>query len=325
MTPGGRPLPFPTKFAFTPASRLGVRSTDWLLSVHSLMPSACMRRVNLFIIGVNKAGTSWLYHLLDHHPDVFMSDVKELYFFGTAQEGPPDLEAYHRYFPFEESYRYFGEATVMYYREKTVAAQLYEYNPNATLLAIVRDPVDRLLSQYRYHKQLGLIDEDASLADALDGTALLHDSHYEKTLPPFAEQFGSDRFHVVSLEEARREPARFWEELLHFLELPHVPRPRTNSKPENPTGSSAFRRVYRTVVQPIKHHLPNVYEWMLQSSAVRQAKLRLLRLLGTADPEPLPPDLRERLREEFAPTYDYLQDLGFEAYNESNAASRSPS
>ena len=35
-----------------------------------------MNRVNLFLIGVNKAGTSWLYYLLAQHPDVFMAAEK---------------------------------------------------------------------------------------------------------------------------------------------------------------------------------------------------------------------------------------------------------
>jgi hypothetical protein len=65
-------------------------------------------KVNLFVIGVNKAGTSWLYCLLDHHPDVLMADVKELYYFGDKGpegEGPETRTAYHSHFPFDEDYR----------------------------------------------------------------------------------------------------------------------------------------------------------------------------------------------------------------------------
>jgi len=158
-----------------------------------------MNRVNLFVIGVNKAGTSWLYYLLSQHPDIFMSDVKELYFFGTEQSGPGDLDAYHGHFPFDADYRYFGEATVMYYRESLVADEIAAYNPEARLLAIVRDPVERLISQYRYHKQLGIVDEDTSLSQVLtdEHTALIRDSHYERTLSPFRERFGPDQFRVV--------------------------------------------------------------------------------------------------------------------------------
>lgn len=273
-----------------------------------------MSVVNLFIIGVKKAGTSWLYYLLDQHPDVFMSDVKELYFFG--EDYPEKLSAYHRHFPFEEDYAYFGEATVTYFRSARVARQIKDYAPEARVLAIVRDPVERLLSQFRYHKQLGVLDEDAALDDVFadDDFRLLEDSHYEDTLPVYEEVFGPEQFRVVSLEEATAEPEAFWADLQAFLDLEPVPLPDLSARPKNPTGGRAFRRIYRTVVHPIKHRYPALYESMLQSRAVRWAKQRLLQVLGTANEEGLAADERARLRRAFAPTYAYLAERGFTAY-----------
>jgi len=282
-----------------------------------------MSRVNLFLIGVNKAGTSWLYYLLDQHPEVFMADAKELYFFGDEgpeEERPASLDDYHAHFPFDEDYRYFGDATVMYYRSSATANEIQTYNPNAKLLAIVRDPIQRLLSQFQYHKQLGLLDEATSLEEALDGRdpQLLHDSHYEETLPAYADRFGPEQFMIVSLEAGKEHPEAFWNDLLHFLSLPDAPPPTGDDQPENPTGSAAFRAVYRATVQPLRHTFPGAYRWLLGSTVARQAKLTLLRLLGTAGTktEVLSPKLEARIREEFAPTYAYLRTLGFEVYDE---------
>ncbi|MFP4228540.1 MAG: sulfotransferase family protein [Salinivenus sp.] len=276
-----------------------------------------MCRVNLFIIGVNKSGTSWLYHLLAQHPDVFMSAVKELYFFGDGTSESASFEAYHDHFPFDESYRYFGEATPMYYREPTVAEEIHRYNPDARLLAIVRDPIERLLSQYRYHKQLGILEEDTTVEEALDGRdpMLVRDSHYERTLPAFEDQFGPDQFTVLSLEAGKKNPEGMWRELLHFLDLPTVACPDPETEPENPTGSAAFRSLYRRTARPIKRHAPRLYNWMLQSALIRQVKLALIRLLGTAESASLSASQKARLQEEFAPTYAYLRRLGFEEYD----------
>ena len=282
-----------------------------------------MNRANLFLIGVNKAGTSWLYYLLDQHPEVFMADAKELYFFGDEgldNERPQSLAEYHRHFPFDASYRYFGDATVMYYRSPATAEEIRTYNPDAKVLAIVRDPVQRLLSQFQYHKQLGLLDETTSLSEALDGRdpRLLRDSHYEETLPAYADRFGPEQFNVVSLEAGKEAPDAFWADLLEFLSLPHAPRPTGEDQPENPTGSAAFRAVYRSTVRPLRRLFPGAYRWLLGSPVARQAKLFLLRLLGTAGAktEALSPELESRLREEFAPTYAYLRELGFDVYDE---------
>lgn len=276
-----------------------------------------MSRVNLFIIGVNKSGTSWLYYLLGQHPDVFMSDVKELYFFGDNQSNPSTLDTYHDHFPLDESYQYFGEATPMYYREPAVAEEIHHYNPDARLLAIVRDPVERLLSQYRYHKQLGILEEDTTIEEALDGRdpMLLRDSHYERTLPAFADCFGPEQFKLVSLEAGKKNPERMWEELLLYLDLPTIACPDPETEPENPTGSASFRRLYRMTARPIKRHAPRVYNWMLQSTLIRKVKLALIRLLGTAESASLSAPQEVRLREEFASTYAYLQNEGFDVYD----------
>ena len=280
-----------------------------------------MDRVNLFIIGVNKAGTSWLYYLLDQHPDVFMADAKELYFFGDEgpkKERPRTLEEYHSHFSLDADYRYFGDATVMYYKSAATADEIQSYNPDAKLLAIVRDPIHRLLSQFQYNKQLGLIDEDTSVSEALpDRDYLIRASHYEETLPRDADRFGADQFEVVSLEYGRAAPDAFWADLLDFLDLPDAPRPGTEDQPENPTGSPAFRAVYRSTVRPVRRHFPQAYRWLLGSAVARQAKLALLRLLGQAGDksEVLSPDVEERLQAEFAPTYAYLRDLGFDVYD----------
>ena len=281
-----------------------------------------MSKVNLFVIGVNKAGTSWLYYLLDRHPDVFMADVKELYYFGDEGpegEGPETRTAYHSHFPFDEDYRYFGDATVMYYKSAATADEIQAYNPGARLLAIVRDPIQRLLSQFRYNKQLGLIDEGTTVAEALPKRPyLVRTSHYEETLPAYAERFGPEQFRVVSLEAGRADPDAFWADLLNFLDLSHAPRPNEEDRPENPTGSPSFRAVYRSVVRPLRHRFPQVYRWLLGSTLARGAKQALLHLLGTAGTkaEALSPELEARLREEFTPTYAYLRDLGFEVYDE---------
>ncbi len=278
-----------------------------------------MSVVNLFVIGVKKAGTSWLYYLLDQHPDVFMSEVKELYFFG--EHSLDDLDAYHRHFPLEENYAYFGEATVTYFRDKAIAHAIRDYSPEAKVLAIVRDPIERSLSQFRYHKQLGVLPEEATLVDVFADASfqLLEDSHYEQTLPAWREVFGDAQFRVVSLEDATAAPDMQWRDLQAFLDLDPVPLPDLSARPKNPTGGATFRRLYRHTVHPIKQRFPGVYEQMLESSAVRWAKQQLLQLLGTAERDVLSGAEREALYREFAPTYAYLDQQGFTAYHDTAA------
>lgn len=257
---------------------------------------------------------------------MFMAPEKELYFFGPENEGPDTLEAYHDHFPFHDGVKYFGEATVMYYRHEEVARRIWDYNPKAKLLAIVRDPIERLRSQFQYHKQLGLVGENVSVDQVLDDeiSMLVRDSHYEETLPAFTRVFGPEQFKIVSLEAGRDNPSTFWADLLDFLELADMPLPSLVDRPENPTGGALFRGLYRSTVRPIKNHFPGLYRWMLRRPTVRRVKRGLLQVLGTADSTSLPTNVRRQLREEFAPTYAYLQDLGFDVYQVPRAPEESP-
>lgn len=271
-----------------------------------------MSRVNLFIIGTQKSGTSWLYYLLDSHPEIFMCTEKELYYFG--KDYPANLEAYHAHFPFGESYRYFGEATPTYYRQTAIAEKLIEYNPEAKCLAIMRDPIDRLCSEFYYYKQLGLLSESLTIDNltASNTRALRESSHYEETLPSFEEKFGPCRFKTLSLEDSVKDVHTMWDQLQTFLGVTKVPVPAIAERPSNSTGSRSFRMLYRAIVRPVKMHYPILYRAMLRNKAIGFMKGALLHTLGTARKANIPFDTREQLLEEFAPTYRYLSRAGFE-------------
>lgn len=147
-----------------------------------------------------------------------MSDVKELYYFNS--DYPAGLEKYHKHFDFAGDYQYWGEATPTYYRDRTTAERIKEYSPDARILAIVRDPIQRLHSQFYFHKQLNLLPEDIALEDALrEDPHLITDSHYERTLPVYEEIFGKDRCKFISLENAKSNGEQVWANVQEFLGL----------------------------------------------------------------------------------------------------------
>ena len=273
-------------------------------------------QVNLFIIGVNKAGSSWLHYLLDSHPDIYMSKIKEHNYFGKIY--PKDIEKYHQFFPFNKPYSYFGESTPTYYYSEDIAKELLSYSPDAKIIAIVRDPIKRLVSHYNFRKQLGVISEKATIEDAISGLDphLISDSHYEQTLPVYQEIFGPNQFKIVSLEEGITQTNTFWENLLLFLDLKNHPAPVGQNKSENATGSKSFRIFYSSTIMPIKRNAPWLYRLLLKNPYVHKAKNQLLNTLGTAEKGVLSHDLLKLLKKEFAPTYEYLGKLGFdETYN----------
>lgn len=134
---------------------------------------------NLFIVGAAKAGTTSIYHYLKAHPEIYMSPIKEPNFFGKDirwENFEPryqrntfldndtyfskekleerhiafleDMDAYSKLFENGIDSKYRGEASTSYLYSTTAAQEIYTFNPQAKIIIILREPVDRALSHY---------------------------------------------------------------------------------------------------------------------------------------------------------------------------------
>jgi hypothetical protein len=119
-----------------------------------------LRRVpDFFIVGAAKCGTTALYSYLETHPDIFMPTVKEPhYFYRDFRDGttPNDRvgafarpEYYSRLFEKASSNQLCGEASTFYMFSRFAIANILKENPNAKLIAMVRNPMDMVVSFHR--------------------------------------------------------------------------------------------------------------------------------------------------------------------------------
>lgn len=125
------------------------------------------QKPNFFIVGTPKAGTTSLYNYLEEHPDIYMSPVKETNFFSFNEIKEQGLFYNEEFIDTEEKYaRQFknvskeiaiGEASVSYLFYPQVALKIKEYQPNAKIIIVLRNPVDRGFSHYLMDKRLGFV------------------------------------------------------------------------------------------------------------------------------------------------------------------------
>ncbi len=112
-------------------------------------------KVSLFIIGAPKSGTTALYEYLRTNPDFFFPSHKEPHYFATdfANIGGriTSLENYEKIYNSSKKGQILGDASVCYLASETAIGNIYDYNPEAKLVAILRNPVDLFLSE---HSQL---------------------------------------------------------------------------------------------------------------------------------------------------------------------------
>ena len=124
------------------------------------------RPPDFFLIGAPKAGTSALHAALAQHPDLFLSRVKEpkYYMCGDspppAYKGPGDAHSSQEWVWQRERYLALfdeapdtmlcGEATPFYLYNRDARRRLAVDNPEAKLIAVLRDPVDRAYSNWMH-------------------------------------------------------------------------------------------------------------------------------------------------------------------------------
>lgn len=110
---------------------------------------------NLIIAGVNKAGTTSLFAYLSAHPDIFPSSIKETCYFLPLRYNQPlaPFEKYLDYFRLSKDERYLLESTPGYFfGGDNLVRTLKETLPDAKLIISLRNPVNRLISFYRFKK-----------------------------------------------------------------------------------------------------------------------------------------------------------------------------
>lgn len=196
-------------------------------------------------LGVQKGGTTTLQRLLEQHPGASLPPGKELHFFSLHHERG---EAWYRQqFLGASPQQLCGEITPYYIFHPLASQRIHALVPEALLIVLLRDPVDRCLSQYFHARRLGLepleleqalqaeeerlIGAEAALAKP-GGRHFSHQEHsylarsrYEEQLGRYAAVFGPERLLLLRSEDLFTQPELIWEQVQGFLGLEPVPLP----------------------------------------------------------------------------------------------------
>lgn len=188
------------------------------------------------VIGAMRSGTTTLAWALGAHPEVFIPRDKEIHYFDQNFDKP--VEWYRRWFEAADGAPAIGEATPTYLYEREAPARMADVVPEARLVAILRNPIDRAYSHYWHERNLGR--ETLPFREALAmeperiGTeevlsrlhfAYLDRSRYLHQLERVCRYYPRQRLHVMILEEFQRDPATLYGDLCRFLRLDESYRP----------------------------------------------------------------------------------------------------
>jgi sulfotransferase family protein len=177
-----------------------------------------------------KSATSTLYHWLAQQPEVFMASPKETNFFAVDDLWAKGLGWYVEQFRAGEDVPILGEASVMYTSPEhgdAAAERIAVTIPEAKLIYIIREPIERIRSHYRHEVQRHR--ETRSLSDSVTepDNPYIGNSLYFRRLAPYAERFPRDQILVLRFEDVVASPHDGWLAALRMLDLPERDAPGT--------------------------------------------------------------------------------------------------
>jgi hypothetical protein len=265
---------------------------------------------NFFIIGAAKCGTTSLHFYLDHHPEIAMADPKEPHVFADSRS----LHNYRSYDGmFRAGTRMRGDSSTGYSRypaEGDAASRIHAAIPDARLIYVVGEPVERLVSDYAQQLAVGV--EPLTFEQAFDdyedpANFYMCASRYATQVENYLTYFDSSQLLVLEQWALRHERRVTLREVFEFLGV------------DPDFWTSGFEPEIGTRQEHVQH---DSLLWRLRASWVGAAyrklpvgpRLRISRALrrriGGAPPRPeFTPERREAITELLIPELDRLREL----------------
>lgn len=292
-----------------------------------------MTMPNFLIIGAAKSGTTALYHYLKQHPQVYMSPMKEPHFFAFEGEkldfqGPWDtqeqlnhvsitsLDTYRLQFQGVSNEVAIGEASALYLYIPRTPERIRYYIPDAKLIAILRNPVERAYSAYTFLTREGrepLTDFAQALRE--EKNRISHNwvplyyyqqlGFYYAQLKRYFDAFEQDQIRVYLYEDLNMNSAGMLQDIFRFLNVDDSFIPDMDLKhnvsgiPKNKALNTFLRTRY-----PIK----SIFKPLLPER-LRRRLIVSLQNLNLDKPPSLLPKLRKQLVEVYREDILNLQDL----------------
>jgi hypothetical protein len=181
-------------------------------------------RLDFVGIGCARAGTGWISHCLQEHPQICMAPSKELFYFCTDPQWGPFSNYFRgeawlsKQFVHAQPGQSTGEFTPVYLSAPESPKLLKQASPEIKLLVSYRNPVDRLYSMYhmlgRLYKLPPTFEEFIA-----ECPQYIESGYYHTLTQRFLAYFPTQQFHFMIFDDIREAPAQMLAHLYAFLEV----------------------------------------------------------------------------------------------------------
>ena len=167
-------------------------------------------------IGAQRSGTSWVYACLYEHPEICIP-IKEIHFFSRPRY-ENGIAWYEEHFTKCGAEKRCGEFSTSYLYSDVTAEHIYKHYPDVKIIAILRNPITRALSQYGNAIKGGEIPESMPFTEYYTTEkSVLEQGLYAKQLASYYKYFDPSQMLVLIYEDNKKDPEAFIKKIYAFL------------------------------------------------------------------------------------------------------------
>jgi Sulfotransferase domain len=309
-----------------------------------ITPATGTRVPDFFIVGHAKSGTTALYEMLKAHPQIFMPEWKEPWFFAsdmrprfqprTSGRAPETFEEYLALFAAARPEQRVGEASSSYLWSRTAASRIADAQPDARIIAILREPASFLRSLHFQLLETHVESKkDLRIAMSLEGARregrdvprrshrpqlLQYSDHvrYVGQLRRYHAAFAREQVLVLIYDDFRRDNEAAVRKVLRFLDVDDEH--PIDVLEANPTMRSMRSQqlddlVYSVSVgrgapsRAVKAAVKALTPRQLRRSALRVTRRRIVQTAPAPPDETFMLELRRRFKPEVVALSEYLE------------------
>lgn len=254
-------------------------------------------------IGAAKAASSWIYTCLAEHPEVCVTEPKEINFF-TLGNDTRGIKWYKKHFVHCNDEEICGEFSPKYLADEHAAEKIAATFPDAKIIVCLRNPIERFASGIYYRAATGREHELDSREFISNGKHIeLERGLYYTQLKRFFDYFPKEQILVLIYDDIEKDPALFMQNVYSFLGVDNTFTPQSVSQRKNITSGKRMRFpfVHKTLQRldraVVKGALSPIIVPFLKTLGVHKAA-RYIKKMNTRPEEKLRPAKEKELYEE---------------------------
>lgn len=234
-----------------------------------------MNKLDAILIGAGRSGTTSFCQYLKPHAQINFSSIKEVHYFSLMDQYERGPEFLHSFFSDDQNDQIAITSDTYLLPDRNAPKRLKEYNPGMKIIILLRDPVERSISSYRYAIHNGYHGNETQFRDLADyekpwiegdniidinNHAHLYGSLYFKHISFWGKYFEQDRILILTLDELKNSPDTLLEKTAGFLGIQNFDpiKEKIHANPAMSSQSKGFQQFLANRNHPVRKFLAGI-------------------------------------------------------------------